>query len=380
MTAAKPESGSLAPLLVGLATAIHTRALYPRPHPMVSGTAAEALKALDAALRERGSDEITLLVVDQDLVVDEHPLRGAALYPRTVVRALARRGVQRLTLAGGLELEELVRLLDGLAGTGALTGSAHVVLGRLALAGEAGSGAKEAGVDGERGDALSERQVDLAQEAYLRIGADPRGSVELLDRLVWELMEGLASSTRSLLLLGPLRDFDQRLFVHSINCSLLAMAQAGGLGIQGSPLHEIGLAALLHDVGKLGLPRALLHKVGRFNEREWEIVRLHPELGAAQLSGIPGVPALAVLVAYEHHLRWDAKPNYPPLARGRQPSFASQITAIADTYDDFVAARGGGSQPAEQAARAVWRERAGTYLDPFLVGDFVLMVAQEAVA
>ncbi len=375
MTAPQSEGGSLAPLLIGLATAIHTRALYPRAHPMVASAAGEALRALGAALRERQAGEITLLVVDQDLVVDERPLRGAAFYPRTVVRALSRRGVQRLTLAAGLDLDELAQLLDGLSGAGALGGSAHVVLGRLELAADAGRGAGEPG-SAAGSDLLSERQIDLAEEAYLRFGADPRGSVELLDRLVWELIEGLASSRRSLLLLGPLRGYDQRLFVHSINCSLLAMAQARGLGIQGSPLHEIGLAALLHDIGKLELPPALLRKAERFSDREWEIVRLHPELGAARLAGIPGVPGLAVLVAYEHHLRWDGKANYPPVPPGRQPSFGSQMTAVADTYDELVAARGGGGS-IEQAARAVWRERAGTYLDPFLVGDFVLMVAQE---
>ena len=375
MSPDKSDGGSLAPLLVGLATAIHTRALYPRAHPMVAATASETLRALAAALRERGAGEITLLVVDEDLVIDERPLRGAALYPRTVVRALTRRGVQRLTLAAGVDAEELVKLLDGLAGTGPLAGSAHVVLGRLELADESGSRPEAGSAAG--GAELGEHNLDLGEEAFLRFGADPRGSVELLDRLVWELMEGLAASSRSLLLLGPLRDFDQRLFVHSINTSLLAMAQARGLGIEGAPLHDIGLAALLHDIGKLALPRALLHKVGRFSDREWEIVRLHPELGAARLSAIAGVPPLAVLVAYEHHLRWDGKPNYPPVARGRQPSLASQITAVADTYDDFVAARGGG-QTAARVARAVWQERAGTYLDPLLAGDFALMVATEA--
>ena len=103
---------------------------------------------------------------------------------------------------------------------------------------------------------------------------------------------------------------------------------------------------------------------------------LHPELGAAQLSGLPEVPHVAVLAAYEHHLRWDGKPSYPIPNVPRKPNLASQMVAISDTYDAMVGAHGPTSGVHSLAARKVWRSRSETHLDPFLVGNFVLMVSE----
>jgi putative nucleotidyltransferase with HDIG domain len=287
-----------------------------------------------------------------------------------------RLGVERLTLAAGLADEEIHRLVEGLAGVGPLASSPHAVLGRVHL-GEA------AGDDGDAGpvvpklgsEEVSEEVIDEVETSFLRFPTDRQGSVAQLDQMLWQLVEGIDQTTRSLLLLGPMKSFEQRLFAHSVNVALLTLAQARSLGIEGQALHDIGLAALLHDIGKMTLPRSLLHKGGEYTDHEWEVVKLHPELGAAQLCGQEGVPAVAVLVAYEHHLRWDGQPSYPVPTTPRTPNLASQMTAIADTYDAMVAARGLTGGVHGEAARGVWQERSETFLDPFLVGNFVLLLS-----
>ena len=106
------------------------------------------------------------------------------------------------------------------------------------------------------GGGLSESNVDQAEDLFLRFQGDRRGSIEQLDKVLWHFVEGLEQTSRTLLLLAPQHASDQRLGAHSLNVSLLALAQARALGIGGQTLHDIGLGALLHDIGKLSLPRA----------------------------------------------------------------------------------------------------------------------------
>ena len=223
---------------------------------------------------------------------------------------------------------------------------------------------------------ISEEDVDRAEDGFLGIRKDREGSVERLDQILWRLVEGMEQTSRSLLLLAPMRTYDQELFVHSINVSLLTIAQGRALGLAGQALHDLGLAAMLHDIGKMSLPPSLWAKRDQYSDREWEVVKQHPELGAARLCGLKGAPPLAVLVAYEHHMRWDGKPSYPVPARPRIPNLASQLTSIANTYDTMIASRGLSIGVHSAPALDIWQRYSDTLLDPFLVGNFVMMMSE----
>ena len=357
-------------LVTRLSRALTSRAMYPEGHPSVDGAVSDFLGSLDACLTKRKADEVTFLVIDRDLVVDDRPLRTKSIHLRPFVRIMSRHGVQRLTFTRGLSVEESNRFLSALAVEGDPSSSEHVDLGKIRLGGDGTGGPTPAGW----GEDLSEQDLDRGQDAFAGFGQDREGSIEELDRLVWRVLEGLASSSRSLLLLAPVKGFDQYLFLHSVNVSVLAVGLARGLGIEGTTLHEIGMAALLHDLGKTALPADLWRREGRLSEEEWQRAQLHPELGAAMLCGSESAPPLAVLVAYEHHLRWDGKPSYP--ACGRTPNLASQITAVADTWDALAAGRLARPGPEREGALALWRQRSGTYLDPFLVGHFLLLLTE----
>jgi putative nucleotidyltransferase with HDIG domain len=214
--------------------------------------------------------------------------------------------------------------------------------------------------------------------------------VDQLDRIVWRFMDGLAQATPSLLLLAPIKDRDQASFVHALNTSLLTIALARSLGIGGAVLHDLGLAGMLHDIGRTALPRGAGGAAGgvatgvggngggsRLDDASWDVAKHHTEIGAAMLAGMEGVPPLAVQVAYEHHLRWDGQPSFPESARGRLPGFGSQLVAVADTYDTVICSRGLTGAAARDAALRVWKVRSGTWLDPLLVSHFVILVAES---
>ena len=363
------------PVIRALSKAVYTRAIYPPDHPRVGEGEEHVRQALSTGLSRLGSDELTLLVIENELLFDDRPLRSHNLQLAPFVRTMKRHGIDRLTLATGLREDECRALIDGLAHCGEMNSTTHARVGRVYF---------RPGLDDEEPGAASavaatenlEGVVDIAEESFLRFDSDPTGSVEQLDQMLWRLVEGLDQTSRRLLLLGPMKSFDQQLFVHSINVSLLTLAQARALGIQDQVLHDVGLAALFHDIGKLSLPRELLDKREDLTEDEEEIVRLHPELGAARLCALAEVPHLAVLVAYEHHLRWDGKRSFPVPSTPRTPNLASQLTAISDTYDVIIAGRGLSGRADDEASLEVWQELSETYLDPFLVGSFVMMISE----
>jgi HD-GYP domain-containing protein (c-di-GMP phosphodiesterase class II) len=111
------------------------------------------------------------------------------------------------------------------------------------------------------------------------------------------------------------------------------MFQAETLGIRDVLLRDIGIAALLHDVGKLFISKEILEKKDTLDQREWQEIRLHPLYGARYLSQIEGLTRLAPVVAFEHHVRYDGK-GYPKLRLNRKKQhICSQIVAISDYFD-----------------------------------------------
>ena len=378
-------------LVVSLVAGINMRALYGSEHPALSSHVDRILEAVGTACEEYRKEAITFLVVGQDLVVENQPLRTGSLYHQQFIRALSRRSVERLTLGRGLDGEECVRFLTPMARGGSPVSTRHIVVGRVELqtsplegpgpgAGEgAGAGSGGGGSAGEDSviEALTAQSVDGARDAFTEFRTDRRGGLVRLEQVVWSLMDALQRATREILPLAPLKTHDDYTFVHSVNVSLLSLAQARSFGIEGARLHAIGLAAFLHDIGKLKIPLEVLNKPGKLEGDEWRVMMSHAQEGATHLCGVDGAPPLAILVAYEHHMRYDGQPNYPVPRIGRRPTLASQMTSISDVYDAICTTRPYAKARSRQFALSVLTERVGTFHSPGLVANFVRMVGVE---
>ncbi|HEV8255243.1 MAG TPA: HD domain-containing phosphohydrolase [Vicinamibacteria bacterium] len=282
MSEAKGPESAIDRLIVQIGAAVSMRALYAAAHPNVVKATERLVEAVEAACAERGRDDITFLVVGDDLVVERKPLRKASLYHEQFARALRRRRVERLTLARGIDAEECRQLVEPLAVGGTPVSTPHVVVGSLELRGEGG----EAGAEGIP-DPLSGDSLSAAREAFTELRSDKKAGLRRLEEVVWGLMDVLSHTTREILPLAPLKNHDEYTFVHSVNVSLLTLCQARGFGIQGDLLHAIGLGALLHDIGKLKIPLAVLNKPGKLEDEEWRVMQSHAELGARHLCEIP---------------------------------------------------------------------------------------------
>jgi HD-GYP domain-containing protein (c-di-GMP phosphodiesterase class II) len=367
-------------LVVSLVAGINMRALYGSEHPALASHVDRILEAVTGACEEYQKEALTFLVVGQDLVLENQPLRTGSLYHQQFIRALTRRGVERLTIGRGLDADECVRFLTPMARGGVPVSTRHIVVGRVELQASPlegrGAGAGPGGTGDEDSviEALTSENVDGAREAFTEFRIDRRGGLVRLEQVVWSLMEALQRATREILPLAPLKTHDDYTFVHSVNVSLLTLAQARSFGIEGARLHAIGLAAFLHDIGKLRIPLEVLNKPGKLEGDEWRVMMSHAQEGATHLCGVEGTHPLAILVAYEHHMRYDGQPNYPVPRVGRRPTLASQMTAISDVYDAICTTRPYAKARSREFAVKVLTERVGTFHSQGLVANFVRMV------
>jgi HD-GYP domain-containing protein (c-di-GMP phosphodiesterase class II) len=372
---APPGQAAVERLIAQVAGALTTSALYPPAHPAVAGALAQLRDGVVAACDERRQDALTFLRLDDEIVVDGRPLRSGALYLQPFIRALGRSGVARLTLARDLDQDECRALVDALAAGRRPDSTSHVVVGQVEITPPAGAppGPSELSAGEGRGG-MSAAHVEMARDVFARIRHEGVAHLDPVEELVWGLADAVARSTQAVLPTVPLKSHDEYTFVHSVNVSLLVLAQARGFGFEGPLLHAIGVAALLHDVGKLRVPLDVLNKAGKLSGDEWTTMASHAELGAWELGALVNSAPLSILVAFEHHLRYDGEANYPVVRVSRAPTLASQLTAIADVYDAICTVRPYRRALTQAAALDVLRSRAGTFHDPYLVGQFCQLV------
>jgi HD-GYP domain-containing protein (c-di-GMP phosphodiesterase class II) len=350
--------------LAGLiAAAVAMRTLYPAKHPRVTQAVEKILSILTGT--------VTFLMVGDDLVVEREVVRNLSLAQRQFMQALKRRGIERLTLAQGLAFEECHAFIATLA-TGEATPetTAHITVGRVHVAFDDQSKAKEDGVSRE----LAIDQVEIVREAFARFRVDGKIPLGEMEQLVWGFIDSLSRTTRGVLPLAKLKEHDEYTFIHSVNVSLLVLAQARAFGIGGVMLHSFGMAALLHDIGKLMVPLDVLNKPGKLEGDDWIMMKSHAEKGAWYLTELEGATPLSIAVAYEHHLRFDGQPNYPLLSSPSPPNLCSRMTSIADAYDAMSTVRPYQQPKLRAAALEILKSRAETFYDPLLVANFVQLV------
>lgn len=156
--------------------------------------------------------------------------------------------------------------------------------------------------------------------------------------LVSDLLEQLELDSDVLLNLSHLKSYDNYLFSHSVNVSILAILIGEALGYSKEELNLIGTAALLHDLGMMKVPSGIWRKKGMLSLEEMDEIKKHPEYGAKLLVGAGNFPEEVREVVIEHHERVDGS-GYPKGLKGKEISFKARIIGITDVYDACISQR-----------------------------------------
>ena len=196
---------------------------------------------------------------------------------------------------------------------------------------------------------------------------------EGLNRANVELSAAYDATIEALSRALDLRDRDTE--GHTQRVAELTLRLARRLGLRGEGLRDLRWGALLHDIGKLAVPDAILLKPGPLTEEEWQVMRRHPALAARLLAPIDYLRAAAE-VPLNHHERWDGS-GYPRGLEGEEIPLSARLFAVVDVYDALRSRRPYREAWPEGAVRQYLREQSGKLFDPRVVDSFLQMIVEE---
>ena len=224
-------------------------------------------------------------------------------------------------------------------------------------------------------------EVEEARAAYLD------GS-RLIDQVLADVQHGRVIDTRAchsavkrnlasmlrnesaMLWLIRLKNKDLYTSLHCLSVSIMAMGFGNHLGLQDDKLQLLGMAGLLHDVGKMRIDPEILNKPGKLTAEEFEVIKRHPVFGLEALRAQPGIPEAALHAAYGHHERLDGT-GYPLGSGPAQISYMTRIITIVDAFDAITSHRAYDCARPVQSAFEILRSASGRQFDEDLVREFI---------
>jgi putative nucleotidyltransferase with HDIG domain len=361
--------------LTAFAQALATMALYTEGHPArerVIDAAYQALLDLQARL-----PRAVFTCLGDEIVCGTEPIRELKAWDWGA--RLSGAGVQRLEFEPDVTREDFEEFLDE-------------VLTRLSLSVLGSADARQmrksrirfgtVGVKGESAETPVTEQTtsySLNAEAetirwlHEQLLAQKELHLSEAEAVVRSLSVAMHADRQMLIPLLKLRSFDEYTTTHCLNVSVLAMALAEFVGLRGDDVRAFGVAGLLHDIGKVNIPRDILTKPGKLTPEERGIMNMHTVDGARIIIETEEQLDLAAVVAYEHHIMIDGG-GYPSLAFPRQCHYASKIVHVCDVYDALRTNRPyRDAWPSEQVLAYI-AEKAGMEFDAELATSFISMM------
>jgi HD-GYP domain-containing protein (c-di-GMP phosphodiesterase class II) len=353
---------------------------YPLDHPTVE----ETVNLLGSAIRSYHDEgvEVQFAFFEGEVLLGDKLLTEESVTFEQLIEDMISIGVGSLVFRRGVDDGELGRAASVLAaeeheaeaagGILKLAEAAqipHVVIGAVQAA-EWGIGV---GTDDERSYLAFASAVELIEEIDETIKQDRAVNPAKVRGVVRSLVDAVLSNRYAMLQLTGLKNFDEYTFYHSANVAILSIALGSLISHDEKFLSALGTGALMHDVGKLAIPRDILNKPGQLTAEEWEQMRLHPVISAQMMALMPGLDKTSVVTVLEHHMRWDGA-GYPEQPEGRVQHVTSRIVAVADSYDAMTSRRSYSAARVQDEAMALLVQSAGVSLDPVLVKLFVGML------
>lgn len=343
-------------VLGGLYASLRALRFYPMDNEVVQQTLADLQAAVEDLLEDEGVVEIRL--VGNFFFLNEERLRVDVKNYSTfgaVAEILRRHGVGEIEIERGVEIGEWPAFLNLLLRDDTGEDPFVVLAQDLGRSPVARIRVREEPEHQETDDETVEgarhtytRSVQTARELLTDVRLGRAVNVRRVKRAVQGIVDHVLTDEPSMMAMTHLREFDEYTFTHSVNVCILSVIIGQRLGLGRHDLYELGLGALLHDLGKMRIPTEVLNKTGKLEDEDWRMLKQHPMDGLLMLfdmHGFSNLPYRQMLVAYEHHMKVDLT-GYPLNRRPRKIGLYSRIVAVADGFDAATSVRSYQYRPA----------------------------------
>lgn len=366
-------------VVLNLAQSLQAAQIYPEHHKRFQ----VPLSRLHARIARMTAVLGTLhigIIGDQFIVDDTPYLDMDKTFPRKLLRELHDRGIEKISIRDGLTYGELKQFILFLSAGKEQPqerkwecisyGTIQTFEGSTDMSGLAYSLPRNHILYGAT-NVLKDVLASLTKgkgESSVRDGRD----------IVANVMKGLHQDDFLISRLLRMQSHDDYTVTHSLNVCAMVLAQAMRLGLPDNTVHEIGLAAMLHDVGKELIPQEILQKPGKINDEEFRRITDHPVSGATLMRKIDCGSELPMIVCYEHHIKYNGT-GYPKVSYEGPLNIASYMTQIADVYDALRTNRPYRRSLDIETALGIMKDGRGTEFEPALFDNFLeTLVLAEA--
>ena len=354
-------------ILRSLNGGIQSKKLYPPGHPSATAPSKKVYNLLTMYLKS--NSKLVVGIVDDALVIEDIPVVDADQDFPELTTTLKQKGLEAIIFKKGVSDAELPALFDILVDDIYLpqeqieellskNGIKHI---ELKVVPQEHRGPLEVYNDalGTIKDVMSE----------IRLGKIPKSNE--VRNITSEMADLVLTDTNAMVGLTMIKNYDDYLFNHSVNVSILSLSLGNFMKLKDEDMHYLGIASILHDVGKTGVSEDIIKKPGGLSADEWEKVKEHPVIGADITKRMEGLEELISRVIYEHHIKYDHS-GYPQSEESLHQ--LSLIVCIADAYDALTTLRVYQKPRQPVDAIKIIKDLAGKHFDPDTAQSFEDMI------
>ncbi|GBD97056.1 MAG TPA: HD domain-containing protein [Nitrospirae bacterium] len=344
--------------------AVSNCSLYSKEHEAFDELAKKTLAVLEEDLKDR----LEIMIIDDELIVNKKPLRGGGLHRINIIKRLKKKGISRVDFLEGITLSEIKQFIIDISEPGKrLKSYPHIRTGAVDIR---MGGLKMDAVDINNLTFSPLEEIEKVKEVFHSAKPHRKLDIAGLEEVVVHFIGSFKKEANLLKLLSPIKSYSEYTYTHATNVSILSVLQAESLGIKDDLLHEFGMAALLHDAGKLFISREVLDKKGKLDDKEYAEIKKHPLYGARYLAKMDHLTRLAPIIAFEHHIKYDGSGYPDSRLNGKKQHICSQIVAISDFFDALRSRRPYRESWETGKIVALMKKNAGKDFNPMLLNNF----------
>jgi HD-GYP domain-containing protein (c-di-GMP phosphodiesterase class II) len=340
-------------------TALSNCSLYSKDHPAILYLSDKAVRTIDDLYSD---DLLNLTLLGNRLLVNDAPVLETGIHISSFIKKLRRKGIEKILIRKGIDAEELKSFIVELASSEIISSTfPHLSTGIIDI---------KLSQVGDDVQAVMNENISKVKDVFHGLSRFKKLNMLGLEDVVISFISALKREANILRVISPVKSYSEYTYAHTTNVAILSIFQAEALGLKGDVLHAIGIAGLLHDVGKMYISKEVLEKQEKLTEEEWSEIKKHPLRGALYLARLPEIPKLAVIATFEHHMKFDGSGYPEPKLRGKKPHVISQIIALSDFFDAIRTKRPYRKALEMPQIMMILQNVAGTEFDPLLVENF----------